>query len=156
MEYDAFGYTDTEGSGFTLDGTLNIAGDFSKKDASSWNSCDTSDFTVVISDAKDKGSFETIYTAYSMEGDISEVLLEGAAGDVTVAGEASVTGLGSMGFSGAMGSTTACLSEIFDNGSVEIEGAETLTVTFDGAKTCDDCLPWSTSDGSSGEICDPF
>ncbi|MFT5684244.1 MAG: hypothetical protein ACI8RZ_005185, partial [Myxococcota bacterium] len=47
-------------------------------------------------------------------------------------------------------------SEVSDGGSIVIEGAQTLTIEFDGADSCDDCLPWSTSDGSEGSLCDPF
>lgn len=96
--------------------------------------------------AGDEVELHYIAHSYAWNGDCDVPALTGS-------GTVEVTGLGTFTYTTAFEGKTCSREPL--TGMGVFEGSNTLTITADGATKCDQCIPWSTSDGLSGALCWP-
>ncbi|MEL6342636.1 MAG: hypothetical protein AAFV53_05860 [Myxococcota bacterium] len=142
----------SETDGIALDGEMRLLATGPDLDEGLWSGTEATGLTITTTDST--GSFPLYYREYALSGDVGSMLLEGGAGELTVSGQVEVVGLGYAGLSGSISSTGSCPREFADSGTLVLTGGNVTTYTFDGAKSCDGCIPFSTDDGLEGEFCD--
>lgn len=153
--YDGFS-VDDGGQTIAVDGTQTMS--CAAYDGTECTSVDglTTSAEVSISDATNSLSFRLVDQVVS--GDLSTVsmIASTGTGEISVSGMAYMPPEGStdmLGFSmsGDLQYDTCDLEP--DSGTVELVGANTVTITADGASSCTGCSAWTSDDGGSGDAC---
>ncbi|MBK7857902.1 MAG: hypothetical protein IPJ65_04600 [Archangiaceae bacterium] len=71
---------------------------------------------------------------------------------LTARGEVELGGRGRVAFDMTRGDDSSCRHDP-TSGSIAFTGANTATLTYDGATACDGCLPWQAAGGLTGTLC---
>ena len=149
ITYSDFGYTNADG-GIGLSGSLDVTA-LGVKGAKGVELI-SDDFSLSYIDGAQSKFLTIAYTDYALSGAFFEMLWT-EPGSFTVQGQANISDMGQLSFSGGATSEQICASE-YDSGAIVLEGSDTVTLDFDGAKTCDGCTPWTSEGGLSGAICE--